>query len=83
MYGSDWNILAREAGHETYLEDWAATAPMLQPADAGFARDFFGGNARRFLGLYPGTKTWTRLQRFYAGGPAPRWFAEAPDAGGA
>lgn len=64
MYGSDWSMIGQVPGHEAYLADVQLAAVELGLEDDELA-DFEGGNARRFLGLYPDEPQFARLSGFF------------------
>ena len=65
MYGSDWIMLGREAGHGAYLHRVTALFEDVVREGAELRR-FLGGNAARFLGLRPGDAGRARLEAYYA-----------------
>lgn len=65
MYGTDWFMTPQ--GGDVYLANMKEALPP--PAH----RDFYGGNAARFLGLAKGQDTRRRLEAFYR-----KWGIEAP-----
>ena len=69
MYGTDWFMNMQEAN--PYLTSFQ------EVIDAAYARNFFGGNAARYLGLARGRPTRRRLEKFYDRWnlkTAPRWM---------
>jgi hypothetical protein len=64
-YGSDWNMLGREAGHARYhqaLGDFLRNDVQLNAAQL---ENIYFANAVRFLGLQPGDQNRARLDKFY------------------
>jgi predicted TIM-barrel fold metal-dependent hydrolase len=73
-YGSDWNMLGREPGHERYhitLGDFLRKDVGL---DAIKLANIYSGNAIRFLGLRPGDKNRQRLEKFYQDNHIENYF---------
>ena len=64
MYGSDWSMIGREPGHEAYYSNVQTAL-----SEIGLEKDELaaveGGNARRYLGLTEGTKSFRRLAQFF------------------
>jgi predicted TIM-barrel fold metal-dependent hydrolase len=82
MYGSDWLMLAREAGSSEYFRDFERRLES-DGYDRAMIDDLLGGNAMRFLGLRGGTHARRRLLAYYERHrlPTPMWLDErAPDA---
>jgi predicted TIM-barrel fold metal-dependent hydrolase len=78
LCGSDWHVLRRMRGHETFFDDYRTV--MLDSGlygDPG-VEDFLGGNAMEFLGLTPRAQNHGRLECFYQelGIEPPTWFEE-------
>lgn len=64
-YGSDWNMLGREPGHERYhiaLGDFLRKDVGLNALQLS---NVYSGNALDFLGLRPGDQARERLEKFY------------------
>ena len=81
MYGSDWKMLAAEAGAQNYLTDFERVFEDLESALGmpGIGPNFFGGNAADFYGLKKGEANRRRLEEFYniADLPeAPAWMTK-------
>jgi hypothetical protein len=73
-YGSDWNMLGREPGHQRYhiaLGDFLRKDVGL---DAAKLANIYSGNAIRFLGLRPGDKGRERLEKFYQDNHIQQYF---------
>lgn len=64
-YGSDWNMLGRESGHEHYHVSMAKFLGGKVGLDAIRMNNVFFANAVRFLGLRPGDQARARLEKFY------------------
>lgn len=79
MYGSDWIMLGKEQGFETYERAIAAELTSIQITAAQSGR-FFGGNAVRYLGLKRGRANRQRIDRYNTRhGLSAKWL-EAIDA---
>lgn len=81
MYGSDWKMLAAEAGAEDYLVDFAGVLDELEETldIPGLGGDFFGANAADFFGLKKGQANRRRLEEFYTVAKlqqAPTWMTK-------
>ncbi len=73
-YGSDWNMLGRESGHERYH---VAIGNFLRDRvgiDAVRMNNVFLANAVRFLGLRPGDQARARLEKFYSDNKIEKYF---------
>jgi predicted TIM-barrel fold metal-dependent hydrolase len=78
LYGSDWHVLSRLKNYRSFMKQ-----SIRVMKKSGFYSDndmdgFLGGNAMSFLGLLPGGKNRTRLQKFYKDHRIglPKWFRE-------
>lgn len=73
MFGSDWHMLSKEPGWETYANGVAKVIRDMDPSGA-FTSKIFGGNALACYGLHKGGRDIDRLVSYYtdhgvAGGP--------------
>ncbi len=64
MYGSDWSMIGREPGHATYFANTQKALSEIGLEDGELAA-VEGGNARRYLGLFPGDANHVRLSSFF------------------
>ncbi len=64
VYGTDWNMLGREAGHERYFESTMRALRRAGLQDAGL-RAVRRNNAVHFFGLSSGSRTRERLAAWY------------------
>lgn len=64
MYGSDWSMIGRVVGHETYLAEIQLAAVEIGFDDKELAK-FESENAQRFMGLIPGDPQFERLSAFF------------------
>lgn len=64
MYGSDWSMIGRVVGHETYLAEIQLAAVEIGFDDTELAK-FESENAQRFMGLAPGDPQFDRLSAFF------------------
>lgn len=84
IYGTDWEMTLTEGTVKGYLEGFETLFKELeaQPAlklqgHTELAARFFGLNAARWAGLFPGEATRIRLDRFYGKhGIKPDWAAK-------
>lgn len=68
MYGSDWSMIGRVTGHQTYSADVIAALDELGFTDTEL-EDVMAGNAARYLGMQPGSTQRDRLTNFFSGHP--------------
>ena len=73
-YGSDWNMLGRESGHERYHVSMAKFLGDKVGLDAVAMNNVFFANAVRFLGLRPGDQARERLEKFYDDNNIQQYF---------
>ncbi len=81
MYGTDWEMTLVEGTITAYLGDFEAMFAQMESRPlfrsrgiTDLAGRFFGFNAARWAGLFPGDATRIRLNRFYqAHGITPDW----------
>ena len=64
LYGTDWNMLGREAGHERYFESMTRVLRRAGLRDAGVGA-VCRSNAIQFFGLSAGSGTRERLAAWY------------------
>jgi predicted TIM-barrel fold metal-dependent hydrolase len=87
LFGIDWHTIERVENYTTFEERYQRILAGGRIFDEREMRDFFGGNALRFLGLLPPSakdrnrwsKNWVRLKSFYRKNRIrpPKWFQEA------
>jgi predicted TIM-barrel fold metal-dependent hydrolase len=77
VYGSDWLMLAIEAGAERYYRDFAELEDGLSKQFGGIAEQFFVKNAATYLGLLSGGATRARIEQTFSGRGRPAWL-DAP-----
>jgi predicted TIM-barrel fold metal-dependent hydrolase len=63
MYATDWHMLEKVDNREDYFEQFSEE--YFKRFGKEMTNDFLGGNAARFLGLYPDDMTRERLEAFY------------------
>jgi predicted TIM-barrel fold metal-dependent hydrolase len=64
VYGSDWHMISKEAGHERYpalIEQYLGDGQM----DADDIETVFAANSLRLFGLHPGGQSYARLRDYY------------------
>lgn len=91
IYGTDWEMTLTEGAVKGYLEGFEKLFKELeaQPAiksqgHTELAGRFFGLNAARWAGLFPGEATRLRLERFYSKhGIKPDWAVKVDKRSGA
>ena len=78
MFGTDWLLLAKEKGAKKYLRHFADG--VLDRFGPEIADKILGGNAARYLGLYPGDPSRARLEDYWSRNNilAPEWTARLP-----
>jgi predicted TIM-barrel fold metal-dependent hydrolase len=79
MYGSDWHMLSKEPGWESYAGDMANVIRGLDPSGV-VAANVLGGNVLQCYGLTKDSSRGSleRLQKFFADNDSnagPGWFA--------
>jgi predicted TIM-barrel fold metal-dependent hydrolase len=65
VYGSDWIMMGREAGHESYLDELASLLREAGGSPAQWER-IHRLNAAGFLGLSAGSRSRQRLEAWYS-----------------
>ncbi|WP_196223562.1 amidohydrolase family protein [Roseibium sp. RKSG952] len=64
MYGSDWSMIGRVPGHQSYYAD-VQTALFKIGLEDSEINAVEAGNARKYLGLGPGDPNYNRLRDFF------------------
>ena len=76
LFGIDWHVSKRVKNFKQFKEQYLKVLKHDNLFSDEEIKDFFGGNALRFLGLLPGGKNRERLEKFYINNSIdpPEWF---------